>query len=106
MTEIKMPHPAHFIGARECLFFRSSYINGFIISTVGEYFPESTGVMEVIGHKRFYETMVFKAKESDACPDCPYSVADWDNLDFDEYNLKQDAIDGHKRMVDKYREIK
>lgn len=34
--EIWMPHPAHFICAKDCRFHLATYINGVIVSTVGE----------------------------------------------------------------------
>jgi len=33
---IWMPHPAHFICARDCEFFLSTYVGKYIVSTVGE----------------------------------------------------------------------
>lgn len=89
---IWMPHPAHFICAQDCKFFMATKIGKYIVSTVGEYFPdyrirkifaESRGkviegkgdeydrnYMREIGFEElhfggwFYETMVFKAIKS------------------------------------------
>jgi hypothetical protein len=36
---IWMPHAAHFCAAHMCRFHLSTYVNGYIISTVGEYLP-------------------------------------------------------------------
>lgn len=83
-----MPHPAHFICAFDCRFHLATYVGKYIVSTVGELFPDA-GVREInaslagielqgkgderkrdyikrigyetIGHDRKYETMVFKA---------------------------------------------
>lgn len=38
---IFMPHPAHFICARDCKFFLATKIGKYIVSTVGEYLPDS-----------------------------------------------------------------
>ena len=38
---IWMPHPGHFIGASNCKFIMNTYVNGYIVSTVGEYFPDA-----------------------------------------------------------------
>lgn len=38
---IWQPHAGHFIGGRYCKFFLNTYVNGYIVSTVGEYFPDS-----------------------------------------------------------------
>ena len=35
-----MPHPGHFIGSRDCRFHLNTYIGKYIISTVGEYWPD------------------------------------------------------------------
>ncbi len=86
-----MPHPGHFICSRDCKFILNTYVGGYIVSTVGEYFPDATtreilaqsrGVKlegigdirradymkkigyEEIGLDRTYETMVFKAAKS------------------------------------------
>ncbi len=54
---IFMPHPAHFICARDCKFFLSTYVPrpdgsiGVIVSTVGEYFP-SREVREIFAQSR------------------------------------------------------
>ncbi len=37
---IFMPHPAHFILARDCKFFLATKIGKYIVSTVGEYWPD------------------------------------------------------------------
>lgn len=34
---IWMPHPGHFCFAYRCRFFLNTYVNGYIVSTVGEY---------------------------------------------------------------------
>lgn len=38
---IWMPHPAHYICARDCKFFLATKIGDYIISTIGEYWPDS-----------------------------------------------------------------
>lgn len=85
-----MPHPAHFICADNCRFHLATEVGGYIVSTVGEYWPdsrvrriyvESRGVeikgrgdewdanyfkkfgYEEIGAGIKYETMVFKSKK-------------------------------------------
>lgn len=129
---IWMPHPGHFICASECKFFLTTYVNGYIVSTVGEYFPdapvreiiaECRGVnlvgqgdarrrdyfkkigFEPIGSERLYETMVFKAEraqETETC--CPYRAIhdEESNLDFDSYNKPEDAFKGHMEMCEKW----
>ncbi len=89
---IWMPHPAHFICASDCKFFLATKIGKYIVSTVGEYFPDApireifaqsrnkplegmgdarrADYMKKIGFEELhcggilYETMVFKATKS------------------------------------------
>jgi hypothetical protein len=35
-----MPHPGHLIVSRDCGFHLNTYVGGYIISTVGEYWPD------------------------------------------------------------------
>ena len=37
---IWMPHPAHFICSHDCKFFLATKVGKYIISTVGEYWPD------------------------------------------------------------------
>lgn len=127
--EIWMPHPAHFICAFDCRFHLATYVNGVIVSTVGEYFPDAPvreinarhlGIVlkgigderkydymkrigfDEIGYNRKYETMVFKAvKSKSKC--CPYEIVVSEDLDCDYYNESEDAFKGHYKILTKYR---
>lgn len=99
-----MPHPAHFICAKDCKFHLATYVGKYIVSTVGEYWPDSK-VREIfadvrgkkikgngddwdrdyikqmgqngfteIGANRLYETMVFKAVKAKEKSCCPYRI--------------------------------
>lgn len=103
-TRLEMPHPGHFIGSNRCHFRRNTYINGYIVSTVGEYRPlaiidpDEKDQDEDIGFNRKYETMVFEACESgDAC--CPFVQANGNELDLMGYNDPGEAQIGHEKMV-------
>src|SRR4051812_36676664 len=101
-----MPHPAHFICARDCRFHLATWVGNYIVSTVGDYEPDSVtreilaqsrGVTlegrgdarradyarkigyEDIGHGRKYETFVFpaKARPSTEKQCCLYMPASW-----------------------------
>ncbi len=88
---IWMGHPAHFICSYDCRFFLATKVGKYIVSTVGEYFPDAPireifaesrkikieGIgdarrndymkkigFEELGPGRLYETMVFKAVKS------------------------------------------
>jgi len=109
----------------------NTYVNGYIVSTVGEYWPdyrirkiiaESKKIevigegdswnadymkkigFEDIGYNRKYETMVFRAKKSEeSC--CPYIALNFSDLEFYGYNDAGAAFAGHNNMIKKYSEI-
>jgi hypothetical protein len=123
-----MPHPGHLIISFDCRFHMNTYVNGYIVSTVGEYFPcdgtreilaTSRGVtlqgrgderkadymkkigFEDLGFGRKYETMVFKAEESkDKC--CPWTASSFEELYIKGYNDPGDAYAGHLNICEKY----
>jgi len=124
---IWMPHPGHFICGFDCRFRLTTYVGKYIVSTVGELFPDSQvreicaksrGIIlngigderkydymdkigyEEIGINRKYETMVFKAKKSeDKC--CPWRMTSGE-LDFEGYNDPGDAFKGHMKLCLKW----
>lgn len=125
-----MPHAGHFILGHMCRFCLSTYVGKYIVSTVGEYVPDSAvrrinvqargdkeppivdpGEFEYlkrygfdeIGCGRTYETMVFKAKKAPKkvkC--CPYIMISGTEQDFKGYNTAADAYEGHLRMCRKW----
>lgn len=121
---IWMPHAGHFILGNQCQFRLNTYVNGYIISTVGEYVPDepvrrifresrkrrldlrgdaerAEFGFEEIGCDRLYETMVFKAKRSThQC--CPYEMDNGSELDFQGYNDAPAAYQGHLAMIKKW----
>jgi hypothetical protein len=125
---IYMPHAGHFIVGHLCRFRLNTYVNGFIVSTVGEYVPDSqvrkifrktrgreTALrgdaeetefgFEKIGCDRLYETMVFRGRKSkNKC--CPYEVSGFSELDFAGYNKPEDAYKGHIKMCLKFDKTK
>lgn len=123
-----MPHAGHLIVGNMCRFHLNMLVNGYIVSTVGEYLP-SEGSREIhakvrgiklegigdarerdflkkcgyveIGCDRKYETMVFKAKKSTAdC--CAWEQVGGSELDFDGYNDAGQAARGHLAMCEKW----
>lgn len=126
---IWMPHPAHFICSSDCKFFLATKIGKYIVSTVGEYFPDSEireifansrGVIlegkgdarradymkkigfEDIGYNRKYETMVFKARKGITCKVCPFVIDGGSDIDFCSYNEPNEAYEGHLKMCKKW----
>jgi len=129
---IWMPHPAHFICAEDCKFFLATKIGKYIVSTVGEYFPDAPireifaesrkikleGMgdarradymkkigFEKIGFGRLYETMVFIARKSPECNVCPFVIASSSYVDFYGYKTPEEAYKGHMKLCNKYSKI-
>lgn len=129
-----MPHPGHFICARDCRFHLSTYVGGYIVSTVGEYEPsmevreilaKSRGMTlegkgdarradafkklgwEEIGCDRTYETMVFKAEPSKDGPGscCPYRMVDAHDVAFAGYNSPDEAYRGHMELCREWAQV-
>lgn len=100
-----MPHAGHYIGSRICLFRMNTYVNGYIISSVGDSVDPITGEVQEIGMNRKFETFVFKAvknrnKEQSAC--CPYTYSSPSEIDSRGYNDAGKARLGHMEMIAKY----
>lgn len=125
---IFQPHAGHFICGKDCKFFLNTHVNGYIISTVGEFLPDSRireifaisrnitiegkgdswdrDYMKKIGYEeigcgRKYETMVFKAKYvENSC--CSWQPENFDDIDFRGYNDPVEARKGHYELCEKY----
>ena len=125
----------HFICSFWCRFHMLTEIGDYMISTVGEYVPdspvrdiiaESRGIplkgkgderladymrkigYEEIGFQRKYETMVFKLGDT-RCEvvDCGCArrlPENFENLDFDGYNTRAEATEGHYKLCRKFAE--
>lgn len=122
---VEMPHAGHFICGHMCQFHRNTYVNGYIVSTVGEYTPHhvfkkrggervletrsdrDAFAFEELGYGRLYETMVFKAIRAPAnerqC--CPWRHESGENIDFEGYNDAALANAGHEEMVAKWADM-
>lgn len=123
-----MPHNGHFIMGKYCQFVLNTKVGNYIVSTVGELWPDSqvrkihadvhkkiiSGRgdewdanyfkefgFEEIGYGRKYETMVFKAVKSKE-PCCPWVMASPSDIDGAAYNDARDAYLGHYKLCDKY----
>lgn len=100
--------PSHFIGSASCRFGMTDVVNGYIVSTVGDYRPEfANGEQETIGYNRYFETMVFRDSgrrcEISDCPcGCVPEPADFHEIAFEGYQTEAEARYGHARMVEMY----
>ena len=125
---IWMPHAGHFILGSMCRFRLNTYVGKYIVSTVGEYVPDSVvrkievevkkdkplpkgdaGEYEYlkrygfaqIGADRAYETMVFRAEKSkNKC--CPYRIIVEKEVDSAGYNSPEEAYKGHLKLCEKW----
>jgi hypothetical protein len=125
-------HAAHLIVGQDCRFHLATEVGTFLISTVGEYLPDSqvretlaisrgiklTGrgdarqsdYMEKIGYEevgygRKYETMVFAIESYCIKNDCNCGIPiplNWSELDPRGYNSAKDATVGHRKICLKY----
>lgn len=122
----------HFIFGHKCRFHLCTKVGDYLVSTVGEYLPDS-GVREIlaksrgvtltgqgdererswmkqcgfeeIGCDRKYETMVFRAGRRCNEPTCDCRMPGLDDpteLDFQGYNRAGDATRGHLAMCEKW----
>ena len=130
-----MGHAGHFCASSHCRFKLNTYVNGYIISTVGEYVPDSQireiysktrnikiegsgdfaeadwlrkNGFEDLGYKRTYETMVFKSikNENLKYQCCPYEADVSRELELEGYNDAASATQGHYAMCNKYDALK
>jgi len=128
---VHMPHAAHFVCGHKCRFHLATYVGDYIVSTVGEYVPDSEiqimfALMrenpltergdareaeflrkfgfEEIGLGRTYETMVFPAKrrEDPAAQCCPWEIAEITEVEFAAYHDPVSATAGHQALCEKY----
>jgi len=104
---IWMPHTAHLCVADRCQFRLATYVNGVIVSTVGEYSLPYTREMpwQEIGRNRLYETMVFQAVPTtpEECTACPYKIdVEHGEIDGEGYNTAGAAYAGHLAMCRKW----
>lgn len=124
---IWMPHAGHLIVREWCQFHLCTYVNGYIVSTVGEYWPDRdvrrvlhsedkkllslcgdqfdayyrrAYGFEEIGDGRRYETMVFIAekREKDDYQCCPYYIGEYVQNAFEAYDTAQKATQGHMKF--------
>lgn len=123
---------AHLNVGQDCRFHLATLVGPWLVSTVGEYLPDS-GVREImpqsrgitltgrgderraswmkqvgyeeIGAGRKYETMVFRAGEPCTAKGCNCGLPlaeDWSELDSDGYNDVGSATRGHMAMCERW----
>ena len=130
-----MPHAGHFILGHQCRFKLNTYVGKYIVSTVGEYLPDSAireilalprniqleGMgdareadwmkkvgFENIGLDRKYETMVFEAGPVCDVEDCMCGMPTLKTcreLDFIGCNTRKEANQNHIELCSKWDKI-
>jgi hypothetical protein len=101
-----MPHPGHFIMGYACGFRLNTYVNGYIVSTVGELkYPmdKDADKWRPLGADKdsLYESMVFHAvKDQSKC--CPYRQESGEDLEMRRYAKADDAYEGHMKLIEEY----
>lgn len=92
----------HFAGGSKCRYHMGTRIGGYLISTVGAYYPTGQNNERKTlsaGADSFFETMVFV---------CPGETSDGDpihsgsEIDTTRYKKSIDAEHGHRRICDEY----
>lgn len=128
-----MPHPGHLIVSHECRFHLTTCVGDYLVSTVGEWVPgesvreifaESRGVtlsgrgdarqadyldkvgFYDVGCDRKYESMVFPAKPQPHARCCPFTVANWSEVEMQGYNDAGEAAEGHMALCLKWADRK
>lgn len=100
---IYMPHPGHFICANNCGFMINTYVNGVIVSTVGELKyanDRDNGPFRPLGvdPDSLYESMVFRAvKSGHEC--CPWEIVPGQGLKQRRYKTAREAMTGHEDLL-------
>lgn len=115
-------HVGHFCCGQWCRFHLTTLVNGYLISTLGEYvhpmhsqgserkeaeWLQDNWPGEDIGYGRKYETMVFIAGEPCSSEKCGCGLPSiGTELECIGYNRSKEATEGHMSMIEKYKNIK
>lgn len=105
-----MPHAGHFICGPRCQFHLTTYVGGYIVSTLGELqatrFDDSGRMLADQGWEHIsgccdYETMVFHAEPS-GLECCPWVMSSPCEVDAAVYTDAGEATRGHMEMCEKW----
>ena len=107
-----MGHAGHFVCGPRCQFHLTTYVGGYIVSTLGELpankFSIEAGIdingFEDLGRGYLYETMVFKARKSKRIC-CPYEMENPSEVDGERYTNADEATLGHMLMCEKWSRV-
>lgn len=83
----------HFICAHDCLFHLHTHVNGYCVSTIGDYYPsykrkgDDLGEAHEVGYQRMFETMIFRLTSDGG--------VEGGELECVPYNERDEAAAGH-----------
>jgi len=106
--QVWMGHAGHFICGNQCQFHLNTYVNGFIVSTLGELKDPTRGTEDSpfqplgITPDSLYESMVFHAVASKSNKCCPYRQKNGSEIDGCRYATAEAAAKGHAKLIAKY----
>lgn len=108
-AQVWMGHAGHFLLGSNCEFRLNTYVNGYIVSTVGELkYPgdSETAKYRPLGASPdgLYETFVFRAKKTQSTC-CPWEMADASQVDSRRYSTADAAAEGHAQMLSKWEAV-
>lgn len=94
-------YAGHFICGSKCAFHLATRVNGFLISTVGDYRPDGKKP-EPLGAEKdsLFETFVFRCGGDDIYGNP--NIADYAEIDVERYAKSNAAERGHYRYCEKY----
>jgi hypothetical protein len=114
MTELELEEVTHWNRAshfdlEDYRFGMTDVVNGYVVSTCGDYRPPSVGGRRVdVSYGRAFETKVFRDTGSRChspncvCGGAPTGIIGTQEVDLEGYPTEEDARTGHARMVKKY----
>jgi hypothetical protein len=97
----------HFCNSRKCRFHLCTEVNGYVISTIGEYYPTSEKEMERlgVGSKDFYETLVYSVSGDRCKCGCNQPNYSASTIEMVRYATPKEANEGHIKLCEKYEKI-
>lgn len=89
----------HFICADKCRFHLHTHVGKYCISTVGEYYPYGSKIVDKVNLSGYYETMVFNIDEDGAWTLDDGHINEVEKID---HQTQQEAEAGHMTTCIKY----
>jgi len=93
----------HFCASRDCEFHLCTEVGEYLVSTVGEYYPDKKQSMQPLGlaENSFYEVSVFKWNGRCKCG-CGLPKINPSALEQSRYETPKEANEEHLKMCLKY----